>query len=564
MPTDKSEPAFERSGALPLDQHASCELPEPHARHVMQEPPNRRQLGRWLLVSAVVVGTTADILLRRDETGLPLAALLLTIIGSTAVVVRFRLHTIPRIAARLLSVSALFTILMIVRSSEPLLQFNLLGAAVAGMLAVAFAAATASPSATFRLLQMRDVLRAIAFTAKNAAFGAFGFLQHDARDVMSMTSVRLYATRLVVRSVVLSIVVVTVFAALLSAGDPVFAEAVALPFQWRLKPMLNHALIVAAVAWPILGVQWATTMGKAATPDRQLKFLDTDWRILSRLDVVVILASLNALFAVFILVQLRVLFGGLPYVLATTGLTLADYARSGFFTLLATSALVLITLLGLNAVSRGGGVADWHVTRRLSLSLLAFVALVLTSSAVRMTLYVNAFGASSERFYSYGMMLWLAGVLLLFARTVLRHQPAHFTVGALASAWATLLVFNVVNVPALVTRVNLARFHQGSTFDLSYARTLGADAVPTLVAGIVNANETELRRMNVARVDTSYVPACQDIALVLRDWNENAAPKGDGWTVSRWRARNVVAANAAALQARACAIATPAAVARGS
>ena len=58
-------------------------------------------------------------------------------------------------------------------------------------------------------------------------------------------------------------------------------------------------------------------------------------RRLSRAEWVIPLALLDALFLAFVIVQLAVLFGGHDRVLRTTGLTYAEYARSGFWQLLA-------------------------------------------------------------------------------------------------------------------------------------------------------------------------------------------------------------------------------------
>ena len=50
---------------------------------------------------------------------------------------------------------------------------------------------------------------------------------------------------------------------------------------------------------------------------------------------------MNLLFALFVAVQLAVLFGGDGYVRATAALTYAEYARSGFAQLVAVAALTL-------------------------------------------------------------------------------------------------------------------------------------------------------------------------------------------------------------------------------
>ncbi|MDQ6612500.1 MAG: hypothetical protein M3Y64_08700, partial [Gemmatimonadota bacterium] len=50
--------------------------------------------------------------------------------------------------------------------------------------------------------------------------------------------------------------------------------------------------------------------------------------------------------------------------------------------------------------------------------------------------------------------------------------------------------------------------------------------------------------------------ACVSIGEFILDWTSPKRPDSIGWTLSRLRARRVVAQNVSALQARACAKAT--------
>ena len=58
------------------------------------------------------------------------------------------------------------------------------------------------------------------------------------------------------------------------------------------------------------------------------------------------LALLDLLFLAFVAVQLTVLFGGHDHVLETSGLTYAEYAREGFWQLIAAAALTLVVVGG--------------------------------------------------------------------------------------------------------------------------------------------------------------------------------------------------------------------------
>ena len=62
-------------------------------------------------------------------------------------------------------------------------------------------------------------------------------------------------------------------------------------------------------------------------------------------ETIVILGALDAVFLAFVVVQIRYLFGGASLVSVSPGLTYAEYARHGFFALIAVAALSLPVLL---------------------------------------------------------------------------------------------------------------------------------------------------------------------------------------------------------------------------
>ena len=75
------------------------------------------------------------------------------------------------------------------------------------------------------------------------------------------------------------------------------------------------------------------------------------------------------------------------------------------------------------------------------------------------------------------MLLWLAA-------TVLRGRRDLFAFGALASGLATVALLFVINPDAIVARTNVARMASADApvrFDVAYATSLSADAVPVLI-----------------------------------------------------------------------------------
>src|SRR5207249_3166352 len=153
------------------------------------------------------------------------------------------------------------------------------------------------------------------------------------------------------------------------------------------------------------------------------------------IEVGVVLGLLDLLFLSFVLVQSRYFFGGAATVAASPELTYSEYARRGFFELVAVSALVIPLLLA----------AHWLVDRRspgnevrfrwLAAGLVTMLFLIMASALLRMRLYQEIYGQTELRLYTTAFMLWLVVVLAWFALTVLRGQRDRFAFGAVVSTF---------------------------------------------------------------------------------------------------------------------------------
>jgi hypothetical protein len=261
-------------------------------------------------------------------------------------------------------------------------------------------------------------------------------------------------------------------------------------------------------------------------------------------SAVTALGALNLLFLVFVTLQLRYLFGGAAVIAETTGLTISEYARRGFFELVTASALVLPVLLVADWATLVEGSRQRNVFRLLAGLLVALVGVLLTSALQRMLLYVNAFGLTELRLYTTAFMVWLGGVFIWSTVTVLTDGRPRFAFGALAQALVVLGALHVANPDAVIARVNLNRFNQyrvvyniqqsGPIPDAEYlSRTLSADAVPVLLD----------------RLPRLYPKLQIDVAHTLLDrWGNQTEPDWRSWNWSEWQARRLVAAHAEELK----------------
>lgn len=202
------------------------------------------------------------------------------------------------------------------------------------------------------------------------------------------------------------------------------------------------------------------------------------------------LALLDVLFLAFVVVQVAVLFGGHEHVLRTAGLSYAEYARDGFWQLLAAALLTLGVVAA--AATRAAAPSRPHrlLLRGLLGVLCALTVVVLVSALRRLDLYEEAFGLTRLRLLAQAFGIWLGGILvLLVAAGATPRVGARLATIAVAGTGAALLTFALLNPDRLVAERNVERWRAGGSLDLLYLQTLSADAAPVL-AGL----PPELRR----------------------------------------------------------------------
>jgi hypothetical protein len=326
----------------------------------------------------------------------------------------------------------------------------------------------------------------------------------------------------VARGLALGVPLLLLFGGLFVAADAVFKNLVSSAVPSINETLLARVVIIAVWAWLAGGL--LRDLLAVRSDDEEVPFAQTRRR-LGALEIGVALAFLDLLFLGFVVVQFRYLFGGSALVQSEAHLTYAEYARHGFFELVAVTALTLSVLL----------LADWalgsdgrRAFRWLAAVLLALLGVVIASALERMRLYVQHFGLTELRLYATGGILWLAVVSAWFAFTVLRGRRHAFAVGALVAGFAATLALNVLSPDALIARTNVTR----PVVDVSYLAGLSDDAVPTLLSRMPSlpaVQQTELARELLRR----------DVAA--GDWRS--------WNVSRSRAADALRAHRAELTA---------------
>ncbi len=337
----------------------------------------------------------------------------------------------------------------------------------------------------------------------------------------------------VVRGLLIAVPLLLVFGGLFAAADAVFAATVENLFSWDIESLLEHSIVIGCLTWVVAGLlfqlfdkpPWTLPQ----TP-RQAKAR------LGLIEVGIVLGVLNLLFAAFVLIQIRYLFGGETQLNLAAGLTYAEYARKGFFELVTVAALALPTLLLAHWLLNPAAGRSLRVFQGLAGGLIVLLSIVMVSALQRMRLYQQEYGLTELRLYTTAFMGWLALVFLWFGATVLRNRRPPFVSGAFGLGMGVLLLLNALNPDALIVSTNAQR-SAIRPFDSRYATTLSADAVPALVAALP-AMGTEER--------------CATAADLLNDWGKPEAHDWRTWNWSRSQARSTVDANRVYLEDSAC------------
>ncbi|HSL93806.1 MAG TPA: DUF4173 domain-containing protein [Bacillota bacterium] len=226
-------------------------------------------------------------------------------------------------------------------------------------------------------------------------------------------------------------------------------------------------------------------------------------RILPGVTVLILLATVNAVYILFVLSQIPYFFSAFFGARPAGWEVYSAYARDGFFELLRLS-LVNLALL---AIANLGGQAHRRnsLPLRLLNSLLSLMTILLVATAMsKMFLYIAVYGLSMRRLLPCLFMLLLAAVCV----AIIVWQRKDFSIVRFAAFNGALLlaVLSLTDPDAMVARYNVSRYLNGTlpAFDMAIlyrAGPSGVQAAETLLAGTQDA---ELRPIVHQYLDTQY------------------------------------------------------------
>ena len=287
----------------------------------------------------------------------------------------------------------------------------------------------------------------------------------------------------ILRGVLLALPVLAIFTALLAAADFVFGDLVEEALRWlnieKLLEYVGRGVVIILSAIFMLGALVVALLdpGKRTLQGEDKPLLKP---FVGFLESMIVLGAVDLLFALFVGVQFRYLFGGEANITAA-GYTYAEYARNGFGELVWVAFLSMGLIMALGYFGKRGESRQRSWFNGLSTGLVVMLGVILVSAWQRLLLYEGAYGFTELRTYTHVFIPWLALHLVVFLVLLFRGNLRRFAPFAALGTLGFVVTLNLLNVDAFIVNQNVKRFERTEKIDLNYLQYLTDDAVPGLV-----------------------------------------------------------------------------------
>lgn len=279
------------------------------------------------------------------------------------------------------------------------------------------------------------------------------------------------------RAAGISLLVAFALGGLLASGDAAFGWLVSIfdVLSWVGHLLLISILVLPAALLALVAVRAEPeplSAGESAAGERS-----------NRVEALAALWATAVTLLVWCGMQVVLMSGGArSVVLSEQGMTAAEYARQGFFQLVAVAALSLAVVNVAHRTGRRHLTPDRDQRIPVVLVGLALGVLIVVSFS-RLGYYIGSFGLTMLRLSVATFLAWLAMMTgASVARSLgLHHDRNWLPTASVVSAVVFALVFGVANPERWVAQVNLDRATIDDPVDVRYLMTeLGSDAAPTI------------------------------------------------------------------------------------
>lgn len=290
----------------------------------------------------------------------------------------------------------------------------------------------------------------------------------------------------ILRGLVIALPIVAIFASLLASADVVFNQRldnfIELFKLEKLPEYIFRMIYIVVIGYALAGV---FLHAAAVSTDEKLTGEEKPFipPFLGFIESSIVLGSVVALFAAFVVIQFQYFFGGATNI-NVEGYTYAEYARRGFGELVAVAFFALMMLLTLSGVTKRETEAQRKIYSGLGVALVVLLLVMLVSAYQRLNLYEAAYGFSRLRTYTHVFLVWIGLLLITTIVLEILRKERMFAFAMLIASFGFAASLPILNVDAFIVNQNIRRELKGTAvedLDSQYFIQLSDDAVPPLV-----------------------------------------------------------------------------------
>jgi hypothetical protein len=434
-----------------------------------------------LLISLVIM-VIFDQLSWEKGLGIQFFALTLMVLAGLAVLTLFEKKRVPWQSYLLLLPILLGASMTIVHIAPVTTFFNI----VLTLCSLILLAVTLLNGDWFRY-RIREVLMGLLLLIQSALIDPIRVLikekgtpENGSVEEKSTTWHKLYPY---LRGMLIAIPLLLVFGVLLASADLIFRTQLTNLFRWftieNIADLIFRTIYICVLAYFLAGAYI-----HALTRSSDEKVLNPDKPFMSpflgHVEAFTVLGLVNLLFLGFIIIQFRYFFAGETNI-TLEGFTYAEYARRGFFELVAVSILSLGLYYTLSMVTNRSERKVKRIFSLLGVLLMLQVGCMLLSAFQRLSLYEAAYGFTTLRTITHVFMIWLGVLLAVMVLMEIFNQFRRLALVLFLVLFGFSLTLNLLNVDQFIAQRNLEHASAGNRLDASYlVHQLSDDGIPTL------------------------------------------------------------------------------------
>ncbi len=304
------------------------------------------------------------------------------------------------------------------------------------------------------------------------------------RNIVSKSSNNKRITVKLLTGFALSLPVLLIIIPLLSSADLAFliiVDQIALWFsEIDLGDFGLHGIIILSVS--LIVFSYTYTLSKSDTNESQTDTSNASKFLRLSFDPITtstLLFILNAVYILFAVTQFTYLFGGESDTLVS-GYTYSEYARKGFFELVAVSIINLTLILLITPFVKRESRSLFRVTQGLLMLLVVSTIIILYSAHIRLSLYEETYGYTYMRILPHTFMILIFALLGISGFKIFRKRVPIIKLYAVASIiW--YIFFNFINIDRIIADNNVERYIKTDKIDIPYLTSLSYEAIPSLI-----------------------------------------------------------------------------------